>query len=140
MDPTSITSTLIDVLKLTSSVTSKCYDYRQGSASSSASKLIESLNSLKAVGESLLRLVDTSGSDGASQFAAVKLLAKDNGTLVHCEAALKKLDEALELGDGVNKTGKGLEWPLSKDKMNKNLEDLEGFIGTMKLALTADQA
>jgi hypothetical protein len=46
----------------------------------------------------------------------------------------------LELGDGVNKTGKGLEWPLSKDKMNKNLEDLEGFIGTMKLALTADQA
>jgi len=140
MDPTSITGTLIDVLKLTSSVTSKCYDYRQGSASSSASKLIDSLNSLKAVGESLLRLVETSCSDGASQFPAVKLLAKDNGTLVHCEAALKKLDVALELGDGGKRIGKGLEWPLSGDEMNKNLEELAGIIGTMKLALTADQA
>jgi hypothetical protein len=142
MDPIRISSTLIGLLQQTSALVSVCYDYRRGipSSDSEAIAITAALNELKAVSEALLRLVERSDAEGASQFPAIKLLVKDDGTLVNCLAVLEKLEEDLEPEEGWKQARKPLEWPLDAAEMKKTIEDLEGFIGTMRLALTADQA
>lgn len=145
MDPISISSTLIALLQRTSSLISLCYDYRRGIESSrnEAVAITDVLNSLKAVSEALLRLVETADADGAAQFDTIRLLAKDDGTFEHVLKALGKLSEELELdedeAEGL-KAGNGVEWPLDEDEMKKIVEELQGIIGTMRLALTADKA
>ncbi len=60
MDPLSITASLIAVLQISGTIISALYEYRSGvkSASKDAARLIEELNSLRAVLESLLSAVE----------------------------------------------------------------------------------
>lgn len=141
MDAISISATLIALLQRTSSITSDCYDYRRSSKDTSgeAVAITDALNTLTSVAESLLRLVETSDTDGASQFPTVSLVAKENGTLQHCVAALKKLNKKLEPAAGW-KIGESLEWPLEKEESKDVVDELNGFVGTLRLALTADRA
>lgn len=139
MDPISISGTIITVLQLTSSVISKCYNYRQGigsSASSNALKITKALNELEDVSEALLRTVERASQEGAAQFAAIKLLAKENGVLEHCVTVLGALEGVL----GAGKEGGRKEWPFDEGKIERIEEELNGVVGTMRLALTACQA
>jgi hypothetical protein len=146
MDPISISATLIALLQRTASLNSVCYDYRcglPGVASPSESEAIvvaDALNELKAVSEALLRLVETADGQGAAQFSAIRLLAKDDGTLQHVLKSLEALYEELEPEEGWRKTSGTLEWPMGEEEVKKFVDELKGFIGTMRLALTADKA
>jgi hypothetical protein len=139
MDPLSITGTLIAVVQITTTVISICYDYRSGVASSSREvvQITESLNSLKEVLESLLRLIETTR---AGELPTVELLAKDGGTLQSCQAELERLGRKLEPEKGWRKLRNNLVWPLKEGEMRRALEVLERWKSTMQLALSADQA
>lgn len=139
MDPLSITGTLIAVVQITTSVISICYDYRSAVASASREvvQLTESLNSLKEVLESLLRLIETTK---AGELSTVELLAKDGGTLQSCQAELERLRGKLEPEKGWRKLRNSLVWPLKEGEMRRALEALERWKSTMQLALSADQA
>lgn len=136
-----ISATLITLLQRTASITSDCYDYRRGSKETGgeAVAITDALNSLTSVAESLLRLVEKSDTDGASQFPTISLVAKDNGTLQHCVKTLEKLSEELQPKEGW-KIGRSLEWPLEQEESQSVVEELNGFVGTLRLALTADRA
>jgi hypothetical protein len=139
MDPLSITGTLIAVLQVTTSVISTCYDYRSSVASASREvlQITESLNSLKDVLESLLRLIETTQS---GELSTVELLAKDGGTLQSCQAELERLKGKLEPEKGWRKLRNSLVWPLKEGEMRRALEELERWKSTIQLALSADQA
>jgi hypothetical protein len=139
MDPLSITGTLIAVVQITTSVISICYDYRSGVASASRDvvQITESLNSLKEVLESLLRLIETTK---AGELLTVELLARDGGTLQSCQAELERLRGKLEPEKGWRKLRNSLVWPLKEGEMRRALEALERWKSTMQLALSADQA
>jgi len=139
MDPLSITGTLIAVVQITTSVISICYDYRSGVASASRDvvQITESLNSLKEVLESLLRLIETTK---AGELSTVELLARDGGTLQSCQAELERLRGKLEPEKGWRKLRNSLVWPLKEGEMRRALEALERWKSTMQLALSADQA
>ena len=139
MDPLSITGTLIAVVQITTSVISICYDYRSAVNSSSREvlQITESLNSLKDVLESILRLIETT-KDG--ELSTVELLAKDGGTLQSCQAELERLRAKLEPETGWRKLRNSLIWPLKEGEMKRVLDSLERWKSTMQLALSADQA
>jgi len=139
MDPLSITGTLIAVVQITTSVISICYDYRSGVASASRDvvQITESLNSLKEVLESLLRLIETTK---AGELSTVELLARDGGTLQSCQAELERLRGKLEPEKGWRKLRNSLVWPLKEGEMRRALEALERWKSTMQLALSVDQA
>lgn len=141
MDAISISATLIALLQQTSSITSDSYDYRRGSKDTGgeAVAITDVLNTLTSVAESLLRLVETSDTDGAAQFPTISLVAKDNGTLQHCVQRLEKLSKELEPPAGW-KIGQSLEWPLEQEESESVVEELKCFVGTLRLALTADRA
>jgi hypothetical protein len=102
MDPLSITGTLIAVVQITTSLISICYDYRSGVNSSSREvlQITESLNSLKDVLESILRLIETTK---VGELSTVELLAKDGGTLQSCQTELERLRAKLEPEKGWRK-------------------------------------
>ena len=139
MDPLSITGTLIAVLQITTAVITICYDYRSGVASASREvlQITESLNSLKEILESILRLIETTKS---GELSTVELLAKDGGTLQGCQAELERLRGKLEPEKGWRKLRKSLAWPLKEGEMRRALEGLERWKSMMQLALSADQA
>jgi hypothetical protein len=139
MDPLSITGTLIAVVQITTSLISICYDYRSGVNSSSREvlQITESLNSLKDVLESILRLIETTK---VGELSTVELLAKDGGTLQSCQTELERLRAKLEPEKGWRKLRNSLIWPLKEGEMRRALEALERWKSTMQLALSADQA
>ncbi|KUJ17322.1 uncharacterized protein LY89DRAFT_733179 [Mollisia scopiformis] len=143
MDPLSLTGTLIAVLQITTSVISVCYDYRAGVASASREvvQITESLNALKDVLESLLRLVETSESgEDRARLSNIEVLAKDRGTLESCLNELIRLEGKLQPEKGWRKLRRGLVWPLKEGEMKRALAGLERYKSTMLLAISADQA
>jgi len=139
MDPLSITGTLIAVVQITTFLISICYDYRSGVNSSSREvlQITESLNSLKDVLESILRLIETTK---VGELSTVELLAKDGGTLQSCQTELERLRAKLEPEKGWRRLRNSLIWPLKEGEMRRALEALERWKSTMQLALSADQA
>jgi hypothetical protein len=142
MDPLSVTASLIAVLQISGALVSTLYEYRKcvNNASKAAARIIEELNSLCHVFESLLRAVESEESAEVSRLSTMAQLSGPNGELAKCRGELERLSAKLEPESGWRAMRKALIWPLNEGEVNKTLESLQRIKSTLQLALSTDQA
>jgi hypothetical protein len=143
MDPLSIAASLIAVLQISGTVISALYEYRKGvkDASKDAVDIIEELNSLRRVLESLLIATEKEESrvEGVSRLSTFRQLAEPNGELERCKTDLMALNAKLQPETGWGGLRRALKWPLKKSEVQSTLNSLHRAKGTLHLALSTDQ-
>lgn len=144
MDPLSITASLIAILQISGTVISALYEYRKGvkHASKDAAKIIEELNSLRDVLESLLSVAEKEESvaEETSRLSTFRQLAKPNGEFERCKATLVALNSRLQPESGWKALKQALVWPLKEAEVKNTLDDLQRSKSTLHFALSTDQA
>lgn len=152
MDPISITSAVVTVLRAAEVVISVCCDYRSSIKGSSweVSQILEDTRALRNVLRFLEGLADeaeTSGSTEHSRLSALKSLCDPGtGVLNSCYAELEKLNSKLAPPvwsgpPGSKRRGllEALNWPLTREDTEKILKSIERFKATINIAINADQ-
>jgi len=144
MDPLSITASLIAVLQIGGTVISALYEYRKGvkHASKDAAKIIDELNSLRIVLESLLSVAEKeeSATERSSRLSTIQQLAKPNGELERCKANLVFLNAKLQPESGWKTLKQALVWPLKEAEVKNTLDDIQRSKSTLHFALSTDEA
>lgn len=141
----SLTASLIAVLQISGSVISALYEYRSGvkDASRDAARIIEELNSLRNVLESLLRAVEREeASAESSRLSTFQKLLGPNGELERCKANLESIGEKLgagRKGSTWESVKLSLVWPFKEKEIEKLLHNVERAKNTLNFALSADQ-
>ncbi|KAL8834139.1 MAG: hypothetical protein Q9170_003886 [Blastenia crenularia] len=148
MDPLSISASIVALIGATHAVVALCYDYAATTkgASSAVSKVIDELNSLRQVLESIERL--SRGNDGTdpattSRLENISQLCDPNDGPI-----AKELDSLLEKirppswadRDGSKRKAvfQALVWPLKEGETKKALQAIERLKSTLDLALATD--
>jgi hypothetical protein len=141
MDPLSITASAIAVLQISGTIINLCYDYRSRikNAAKEASRIVNELNSLRSVIDSLFVLLEDESKRKSAQHSALAKLAQSDGPLTRCITELTALQKKLELKEGWRATKAAILWPLKESDVNKVLHNIESMKSTVQLALAADQ-
>jgi hypothetical protein len=141
MDPLSITASAIAILQVSGAIISTCYQYRSRlkNAAKDASRIINELNDLRTVIDSLFALLEDEGNENTVPKSALGRLGEADGPLARCEACLQDLAKKLEPKDGWRAARASLLWPLREPEMAKTLQDINSTKSTVQLALAADQ-
>lgn len=142
MDPISLTASLIAVLQVSSTVISTLYSYRHGVQNSHADviRIISSLNSLQAVLESVLSLVEAGKlpESSVSQLPTLSQLMGPDGELQRLEANLTTLKGKIEPEKGWRAVRQALVWPLKEKEVKSMLDGIQRVQGLLHFALSAD--
>lgn len=140
MDPLSVTASAIAIIQIIGTIISLCDDYRHRvkNAAKEASRIVNELNGLRSVIDSLLLLLDDE-SKKSSQNSALYKLAQSDGRLTTCITELKALEKKLEPKEGWRATKAAILWPLKEPDVKKVLHDIENTKSTVQLALEVDQ-
>lgn len=141
MDPLSVTASCIAILQLSGAIINTCYDYRSRvkSAVKDASRIVNELNSLRSIIESLFILLEDEAESRPHEKSALKELAREDGPLTQCEAELEVLKNDLGPKEGWRATKAMLLWPLKESDVRRLLQTIERTKSTLQLALAADQ-
>jgi hypothetical protein len=141
MDPLSVTASAIAVLQVSGTIINICYDYRSQvkNAAKEASRIINELNGLRHVIDSLFILLEDESECKLSQGSALNKLAHEDGPLARCIVELKTLEEKLKPKEGWRATKAAIFWPLKESDMKKVLQDIDSTKSTLQLALATDQ-
>jgi hypothetical protein len=141
MDPLSLTASAIAILQISGVIINTCYDYRirVKNAAKDASRIINELNGLRTVIDSLFQLLEDECNEKVIQNSALGKLAEADGPLTRCETCLKELAKKLEPKAGWRAARDAILWPLREPEMMKTLQDIGSTKSTVQLALAADQ-
>lgn len=137
-----VAASVIGVLQLTGSVISFCYEYRAGvkGARKEILSIIDELNDLRDIMESILRLVEKDEAQSKSRLSASIELCRPDGALMKCKDELSRLEERLsEPRSRMQKLGQLVVWPLKEKEVAKILQHLQGVKASFNLALVTDQ-
>jgi hypothetical protein len=139
MDLFSSTASAIAILQLSGTIIATCYDYqaRIRSAAKDAKQIINELNSLRTVIESLLIILDEEKDVGGPVTVLEKLAQKD-GSLERCQNDLEELTRKLEPKEGWRHVKAVLLWPLKESDVKKVLGNIQDTKSTIHLALSLD--
>jgi len=140
MDPLSITASAIAVLQISGAIINVCYDYRSRVKSSAkdASRIVNELNGLRSVIESLFEILEDE-SEHTSKRSALRELASIDGPLKTCEVELRALEKKLEPKEGWRALKAAMFWPLKESDVKSVLQNIDTTKSTVQLALAADQ-
>jgi hypothetical protein len=140
MDPISLTASAIAILQISGTIINLCYNYRSRvkNAAKEASRIVNELNSLRSVIESLFIILEDESAK-FTEHSALEKLAQDNGSLTRCISELKALERKLEPREGWRAARAAIFWPLKESDMKKFLQDVERTKSTTQLALAVDQ-
>lgn len=141
MDPLSVTASAIAILKISGTIINFCYDYRSRvkSAAKEASRIVNELNGLRSVIDSLFVLLENESEKDSMQHSTLDKLAQGDGPLTRCITELKALEKKLEPKEGWRAAKAAILWPLKESDVKKVLHDIESTKSTVQLALSADQ-
>lgn len=141
MDPLSLTASCIAILQLSGAIINTCYDYRSRvkSAAKDASRIVNELNSLRSIIESLFVLLEDEAEDRSSEKSALKELAREGGPLDGCKAELETLKKKLEPKEGWRATRAMLLWSLKESDVKRVLQTIDRTKATLQLVLATDQ-
>jgi conjugal transfer/entry exclusion protein len=139
MDPFSGTASAIAILQLSGTIIASCYNYfsRVKSAAKDAKQIINELNSLRTVIESLLDILDEEDVAGTSK-SILEKLAQENGSLNRCQTDLEELSRKLEPQQGWRQVKAVAMWPLKESDTKKVLSNIQDTKSTIQLALALD--
>jgi hypothetical protein len=139
MDPFSGTASAIAILQLSGAIIATCYDYqaRIRSAAKDAKQIINELNSLRTVIESLLMVLDEE-RDARAPVSVLEKLAQKDGSLEGCQNHLEELTRKLEPREGWRHVKAVLLWPLKESDVKKVLGNIQDTKSTIHLALSLD--
>ena len=140
MDPLSITASAIAILQISGTIISTCYEYRSRvkNESKDAGRIINELNSLRSVLDSLFVLVEDESEDELLEKSDLKNLAQDGGVLATCQGELEVLQKKLQPKEGWRAAKAAILWPLKESDVRKVLLDINSTKSTIQIALAAD--
>lgn len=142
MDPVSIAASVIAIIQISGKVTSLCWDYRStvASARRDITRILDEVNSLRTVLESLVKLAENEDPDEQA-LSTLRSLAKPSGTLQQCQIELVDLEK--ELRKYAPSTGKLsssiLKWPFKEKEVSHHLSHIASLKQNLQLALLTDQ-
>ena len=141
MDPLSVTASAIAILQVSGTIISICYDYRSRvkNAAKEASRIINELNGLRHVTDSLFVFLEDESERKLLRGSALNKLAQEDGPLARCIVELKALEEKLKPKEGWSATKAAILWPLKESDVKKVLQDIDSTKSTLQLALATDQ-
>ena len=141
MDPLSVTASVIAILQISGAIITICYDYRSRikDAQKEASRIINDLNSLRHVLDSLFVLLEDESEHKPVQRSALDKLVGDDGPLGRCLVELNVLEKKLKPKEGWRAAKASILWPLNNSDVKKVLQDIDSTKSTIQLALAADQ-
>ena len=141
MDPLSITASVIAILQISGAIITICYDYRSRikDAQKEASRIINGLNGLRHVLDSLFVLLEDESEHKPGQRSALDKLVGDDGPLGRCLVELKALEKKLKPKEGWRAAKASILWPLNNSDVKKVLQDIDSTKSTIQLALAVDQ-
>lgn len=141
MDPLSVTASAIAILQISGIIINTCYDYRSRVKSSAkdASRIINELNGLRGVIESLFVLLDDEPDNNPSERSNLQKLAEVDGVLETCKVGLEALEKKLEPKEGWRAVRAAIFWPLKETDVTKALLHIDRTKSSLQLALAADQ-
>ena len=139
MDPFSATASAIAILQLSGTIIATCYNYQScvKSATKDAKQIINELNNLRTVIESLLTTLNEEDAVGTAGSVLDKL-AQKNGSLHCCQSNLAELTRKLEPKEGWRQVKAVLLWPLKESDVKKLLSNIQDTKSTIQLALSLD--
>lgn len=163
MDPLSVAASVIAVLQAANAIISVCYDFKailRDGAPWGLSQVLEEIQDLRSVLESLVRLTEassekltSSSSSAASSIATNQrrppfelLCEPGRGPLVACARELKALDILITSNfDGRSGSKRralmqALGWQIKEKEVRMALERVSRCKTTLALAMTVDQA
>ncbi|KAE9371550.1 hypothetical protein N431DRAFT_484077 [Stipitochalara longipes BDJ] len=141
MDPLNFTESALAILQVSGSIISSCYAYRSRlkNAAKDASRIINELNGLRTVIDSLFLLLEVESNEKDTHKSLLRKLAEADGPLRRCEACLNDLAKKLEPEEGWRAARTAMLWRLREPEMTKILQDIASIKSTVQLALAADQ-
>jgi hypothetical protein len=141
MDPLSITASAIAIVQLSGAIINTCYTYRSRlkSASKNASRIINELNSLRMVIESLFQVVEDESETKSGRESTLSKLSQRGGPLANCETVLQELSMRLEPKAGWRAVQAAILWPLTESDMRTALKEIGSLKSIIQLALDVDQ-
>lgn len=141
MDPLSITASAIAILQVSGVIINACYDYRSRVKDSAkdASRIINELNSLRSIIESLFVLLEEEPENKPSDQSNLQKLAQVGGVLETCKVGLEALEKKLEPKEGWRAVRAAVFWPLKEADIAKALQQIDRTKSSLQLALAVDQ-
>jgi ankyrin repeat protein len=143
MDPLSIAASVIAIIQLSGKVTSLCWEYRSAvkGARRDITRILDEVNSLRTVLESLVTLAENDDQDNEPALSTLRSLAKPNGTLHNCQVELVHLEKELrKYAPATRKRGNStFSWPFKEKEMSNHLSHIATLKQNLQLALITDQ-
>jgi hypothetical protein len=139
MDPFSGTASAIAILQLSGAIIATCYNYhsRIKSAAKDAKQIINELNGLRTVVESLLSILDEE-RDTKAPISVLEKLAEKDGPLERCQTDLEELTQKLEPREGWRHVKAVILWPLKESEVKRVLSNIQDTKSTIQIALALD--
>jgi hypothetical protein len=129
--------TIIDLVVLSGTVLSSCYDYigKALDAPQDIQKIISEIGVLKAILDHLKTLASSADDGRLKNLNALKV---PNGPFQTCFSALKELDTKITAITKASSVRRRLLWPIEGPKLEEILRSLEKHKTTFIIALTGD--
>lgn len=153
MDPLSVTASIIAVLHAANSVISVCYDFRAAMKDQpwAMTRITSSINDLRLILSRLEQVANESELNfderSLARMSTLEALCQEGGAISNCFAELRALEKKLVPGSWAGKNGskrraliQSIGWQFKGKEADEILQRLDGYKGTLNLAITMDQA